>query len=116
MRSKQDPRAGRLVNGAPASPPAQPSGGRSGKHLPGERSIGEAHRRVQMAVVLGWRDGALVVAEGVVAVATEEEVLDPRAAAVMQEEVVVGVVTVVVGAAHASNRRVGSQSGPTRTF
>ncbi|MFL5470995.1 MAG: hypothetical protein ACJ8AM_01435, partial [Gemmatimonadales bacterium] len=61
-------------------------------------------------------EGARVVASGVGAEAMEEEVLDPRAAAVMQEEVLAEVVTVVVGAAHASNRRVGSQSGPTRTF
>ena len=71
-----------------------------------------------MAVVLGWRDGALVVVAVEVAAATMEEVLDPRAAEAMEEEAVVaGVVTVVVaGADHARTLRVGSQSGPTRSF
>jgi len=70
-----------------------------------------------MAVVLGWRDGALVVVAVEVAAATMEEVLDPRAAEAMEEVLVAGVVTVVVaGADHARKPRVGSQSGPTRGF
>jgi hypothetical protein len=108
------------MSGAPAIPPAQPSGSPSGKHLPGERPTGEAHRRGPVAVALGWRDGALVVvaAAAVVAAATTEEVLDPRAAEAMEEEeVAAGVITVVVaGADHARKPRVGSQPGPTRNF
>jgi len=71
-----------------------------------------------VAVVLGRRDGALVVVAVEVAAATMEEVLDPRAAEAMEEEAVVaGVVTVVVaGADHARTLRVGLQSGPTRGF
>jgi len=106
------------MSGAPAIPPAQPSGSPSGKHLPGERPTGEAHRRGPVAVVLGWRDGALVVVAVEVAAATKEEVLDPRAAEAMEEEeVAAGVITVVVaGADHARKPRVGSKSGPTRGF
>lgn len=105
------------MSGAPALPPAQPSGSPSGKHLPGERPTGEAHRRSPVAVVLGRRDGALVVVAVEVAAATMEEVLDPRAAEAMEEVLVAGVVTVVVaGADHARTLRVGLQSGPTRGF
>ncbi len=85
------------MSGAPAIPPAQPSGSPSGKHLPGERSTGEAHRRGPVAVVLGWRDGALVVVAAEVAAATMEEVLGPRVAeAIVEEVAMAGVVTAVV--------------------
>ena len=106
------------MSGVQAILPVQPSGSPSGKHLPGERPTGEAHRRSPVAVVLGRRDGALVVVAVEVAAATMEEVLDPRAAEAMEEEAVVaGVVTVVVaGADHARTLRVGLQSGPTRGF
>ena len=115
MRSKQDLRVTGLMSGAPAILPVQPSGSPSGKHRPGERSIGEAQRRVRVVVVLGWRDGALVVGAEVAA-ATMAEVRDPRVAETM-EEVVAGVITVVVAVAgHARAPRVGSQSGPTRRF
>jgi hypothetical protein len=70
-----------------------------------------------VAVVLGWRDGALVVGAEVAA-ATMAEVPDPPAAEAMGEVVAgvaVGVTTVVVEVAdHARALRVGSQSGPTR--
>ena len=103
------------MSGAQAILPAQPSGSPSGKRLPGERSTGEAQRRGPVAAVLGWRGGALVVAE--VVAATKEEVLDPRAVEAMEEEVVVvAVVTgVAAGGDHARTLRVGSQSGPTRS-
>ena len=106
------------MSGAPTIPPALPSGSPSEKPPPGERSTGEAQRRGPVAVVLGRRDGALVVVAGQAAAATMEEVLDPRAAEAMEEEVVVvaEVVTVVAGAVHARNLRVGSRSGPTRRF
>jgi hypothetical protein len=99
----------RLMSGAPAILPIQPSGSPSGKHLPGERSTGEAHRRGRVAVVLGLRDGALVV-EAEVAAGTMAEVPDPQAAEAMEEEVVgAGVTTVVVAVAdHARALRVGS--------
>src|SRR4051812_28739979 len=104
-----------LLSGAPAILPIQPSGSPSGKHLPGERSTGEAQRRGRVAVVLGLRDGALVVGAEVAA-ATKAELRDPRAAEAM-EEAVAGVITVVVAVAdHGRPLRVGSQSGPTRSF
>jgi hypothetical protein len=64
-----------------------------------------------VAVVLGPRDGALVVVAGEVAAVTMEEVPDPRAAEAMEEEVVVAE-AVVAGAVHA--RICGSGRGQAR--
>ena len=108
----------RPMSGAQAILPAQPSGSPSGKHLPGVRPTGEAHRRSPVAVVLGRRDGALVVVAVEVAAATMEEVLDPRAAEAMEEEAVGAGVAMVVAAVadHARTPGAGSQSGPTPSF